>query len=198
MQTSNQTLESAKVGVGSSPALLVVDASKGFTDPDSPLGANYDNEIFQIERIRKHAQEKNWTCFFSTVVYHNQHQASVFRKKIPALNVLTPQSQWVEIDRRISLKESDILFEKQFASCFHGTDFYEQLTNINIDTLIITGFTTSGCVRATVVDALQHNLNVLVVKDAVGDRDSIAHMANIKDMDTKYADVVDTDFILNL
>lgn len=194
----NKQLETREVGLGRSPALLVVDASQGFTNPDSPLGAEYTDEINNLARLITHAHTNGWPCFFSTVVYYSDDQASVFRQKLPALNKLVPGSDYIVIDPDLPMSKSDKLFEKQYASCFFGTELASWLREAGTDTVIVTGFTTSGCVRASAVDALQHNFRTLVVNDAVGDRDADAHAANLKDLRIKYADVVDTSYLLSL
>lgn len=194
----NKQLDTQEIGLGQSPALLVVDASLGFTDPSSPLGANYTQEITNIAKLISHAHTKGWPCFFSSVVYHSEDQASVFRQKLPALNELAPGSDYIKIDPQLPMSSLDRLFEKQHASCFFATKLAQWLTESGIDTVVITGFTTSGCVRASAVDSLQHNFRTLVVEDAVGDRDADAHAANLKDLRLKYTDVVTTDYLLAL
>lgn len=135
--------------------------------------------------------------FFTTVVYHNANQARVFRDRIAALNVLTPDSKWVQIDPALSRRPDEVLIEKQWASAFHKTDLVTQLKSLNVDSLVVTGLTTSGCVRATAVDGLQHDYRVVVVEDAVGDRNSEAHKANLFDLQAKYADVRTSEWVLD-
>ncbi len=188
----NQQLESASTGMGERPCLLVVDATLGFTDPESPLGAEFSSEVEEIAKLMQFADAKSWPCYLSSVVYRSETSASVFRMKIPALNILTPGSRWVEIDPRLPVLASHSVFEKCYASAFFGTELGDSLRSSGIDTVIVTGFTTSGCVRASAVDALQRDFKVLVVRDAVGDRNRSAHEANLFDLAAKYADVVDS------
>lgn len=192
----SKELETRSTGIGHRPCLLVVDATKGFTDPASPLGAEFSNEIEQISRLMRYADSKSWPCYLSSVVYRSETSARVFREKLPALNILTPESKWVEIDPRLPRLEKDSVFEKCYASAFFGTDLASTLQSLSIDTVIIAGFTTSGCVRASAVDALQWDFKVVVVKDAVGDRNDKAHEANLFDLGAKYADVVSCHEIL--
>ncbi len=175
--------------MGEHPALLVVDASVGFTDPGSPLGADFTREIGAINALLDHAHAHRWPVYLSTVVYHDDHQARVFRARLPDLNLLTAGSRWVAIDSRLRLRGDDRIFEKTHASAFHGTDLDAWLRAAGVDTVVVSGFTTSGCVRASAVDALQHDYRTIVVKDAVGDRDPAAHSANLRDLALKYADV---------
>ena len=134
--------------------------------------------------------------FYTTVVYRKPEQARVFRRRIAALNLLTPDSQWVAVDPRLAPQAGEALLEKQWASSFFGTDLAQQLHAAGADSLVVTGLTTSGCVRATVVDGLQHDYPVVVPRQAVGDRNPEAHAANLFDMHAKYADVQDLDQVL--
>ena len=190
-------LASKATGIGRSPALIIVDAVLGFTSMDSPLGADFSDQIKVIDRLVQHAQKKGWPVIFSTVIYHSDDQASVFREKLPDLNILVPGSKWVKLDPRLSRGEQGILLEKQHASCFFGTDLDKMLRNAGVDSVLIGGFTTSGCVRATAVDALQYDYRVVVIEDASGDRDPVSHDANLKDLQLKYCDVSTTDFIIS-
>lgn len=180
-------------GIGTAPALLVVDASVGFTDPTSPLGAEFSREIARINVLLDHAHRQGWPVFLSTVVYHAPGEARIFRARLPDLNLLTAGSRWVEIDPRLDVGPGDQVFEKTHASAFHRTRLDGWLRQASVDTVIVTGFTTSGCVRASAVDALQHDYHTLVVNDAVGDRDADAHAANLRDLALKYADVLSSD-----
>ena len=128
--------------------------------------------------------------FFTTVVYHDKQQAVVFRTRLPALDVLQPGSHWVEIDPALAPRSGEAVVEKQWASAFFGTDLADRLREAGADSLVVTGLTTSGCVRATVVDGLQHEYPVVVPREAVGDRNPDAHEANLHDMNAKYADVL--------
>lgn len=190
-------LTSEATGLGSSPALLVVDASLGFTDPSSPLGGDFSPQIDRINALLELAHKRSWPVYLSTVVYHTADEARVFRAKLPDLNQLSAGSAWVTIDERLRVDPGDRIFEKTHASCFHGTALDHWLVECGIDTVIVTGFTTSGCVRASAVDALQYDYRTLVVADAVGDRDAAAHQANLRDLGLKYADVVNSDDLLD-
>jgi nicotinamidase-related amidase len=116
--------------------------------------------------------------------------ARAFIAKAPALTMLTPGSRWAQIDERIAPREDEPVLLKLFASAFFGTALQPMLTAAGCDTLVVTGASTSGCVRATVVDGLQHGLMVLVPREAVADRAQSAHEASLLDIDAKYGDVV--------
>jgi nicotinamidase-related amidase len=117
-----------------------------------------------------------------------EREAAVFLRKVPALAVLRPGSPWVELDERLGRRPEEPLLVKSFASAFWGTDLGARLADR--DALVVCGATTSGCVRATVVDALQHGLAPIVAAEAVGDRWPDAHRQSLHDMRQKYADVL--------
>lgn len=196
--TETRTLERASQGLGQRPALIIVDVINGFTDPNCPLGSDAHSVVAANCKLldRFHAQQL--PVYLTTVVYHNDSDASVFRDRLPALNVLSAGSHWVEFDSRLQLSESDQRIEKTHASAFHGTHLNEQLKERNVDSLVVTGLTTSGCVRATAVDGLQYNYKVVVPREATGDRNQAAHEANLFDLNAKYADVMSLEDLLLL
>jgi maleamate amidohydrolase len=181
-----------KIGFGERPALIVIDMLKGFTDPAMPLGANLDREIEAQKPLLKVAHERDIPVFFSTVTYHEAdiRDAGIWGLKQKGALTLTAGSEAVKIDPRLEMRPSDSLLVKKYASCFFGTDLVPRLTSRRIDTLIITGCTTSGCVRATAVDAVQNGFRPIVVREAVGDRSAAAHEQSLFDLNAKYADVV--------
>lgn len=187
--TDRKALARESQGLGQSPALLIVDIIKGFTDPDCPLGSESTSVVEANRQLMDVFHSQNQPVYLTTVIYDSDDQASVFRARVPALNVLKRGSQWCDIDERLPISASDILIEKTHASAFHGTGLAEQLRSGGIDSLVVTGLTTSGCVRASAVDGLQHNFKVVIPEEATGDRDATAHEANLYDLNAKYVDV---------
>ena len=183
-------LKKNAVGLAENPALIVVDMINGFTDSTCPLGTDCPEVVSANVELLLAFREKGLPVFFTTVVYDNDQQATVFRHKVPALNVLQRGSHWVSIDAAMDRLDSEPLIEKQWASAFHNTDLNQQLKALSVDSLVITGLTTSGCVRASAVDGLQNNYQVVIAKEAVGDRNAEAHAANLFDLNAKYADVL--------
>ena len=177
---------------------MVVDVNRGFTDPVSPLVCDLDDVVGAIARLLEGFRGAGLPVAFTTVAYDDagKEAAAVFIDKVPALLTLEAGSPWTEIDPRIAPRDDEPVLTKLWASAFHGTPFASILTANGCDSLVVTGASTSGCVRATAVDALQHGYRVLVPRDAVGDRNEAAHEANLFDIDTKYGDVVTTDEIL--
>ena len=191
-------LERASQGLGQRPALVLVDIIRGFTDPDCPLGSAADDVVEANRKLLAAFRAKQLPVFFTTVVYHDDRQARVFRGRVPALELLKPGSQWVEVDPRIEPAAGERVVEKQWASGFFKTDLDESLRALGVDSLVVTGLTTSGCVRATAVDGLQYDYKVVVPAEAVGDRNPDAHRANLFDLNAKYADVLDLDRVMHL
>ena len=195
--SQRNALERVDGGMGQRPALIVVDVVVGFTDPACPLGSEADDVVQANVELINAFHQAQMPVVLTTVVYHNEEQASVFRARVPALNLLTPESQWVQFDPRLPIVETDLQLEKRHASSFHGTDLDNWLRTNQTDTVVVTGLTTSGCVRATAVDGLQNNYRVLVPREACGDRDEQAHEANLYDLNAKYADVVSLREVLD-
>ena len=183
-------------GLGNKPALLLVDMIHGFTDPACPLGSEADAVVQANLVLLAAFRKRNLPVIFTTVIYHGEDQARVFRDRVPALNVLKPGSHWVKVDGRLGRRTDEPLVEKHWASGFFGTDLHARLTGLDVDSLVVTGLTTSGCVRATAVDGLQHDYRVVVPKQAVGDRNPQAHEASLFDLNAKYADVLDLEEVL--
>jgi maleamate amidohydrolase len=184
-----------RAGLGSRPALLVVDVNRGFTDPASPLVCDLDDVVAAIARLLDAFRSAGMPVAFTTVAYDEagKRAAVVFITKVPALLTLEAGSEWVEIDPRVAPVPDEPIFTKLWASAFFGTAFASWLATEGCDSLVVTGASTSGCVRATAVDALQHGYRAIVPREAVGDRNPAAHDANLYDIDTKYGDVVSLD-----
>jgi nicotinamidase-related amidase len=181
-----------RTGFGERPALVVVDLNVGFTDPASPLRCELEDVVEANRRLLEAFRAARLPVLFTTVAFDEaaRQAASVFIEKVPALLALQPGSRWVEIDPRLAPREGEPVLVKAFASAFFATPLVSILTAHRCDTVVVTGASTSGCVRATAVDALQHNYRVVVPREAVGDRNPDAHEANLYDIDTKYGDVV--------
>jgi maleamate amidohydrolase len=188
--SQDRNLAIGTLSLGICPALIVVDLSNGFSDPASPLGGDFDSQIFQINGLLETFRAKKLPIYFTSVVYHDEIIGSVFRRRLPDLNILQTSSEWVKINTKINKKPDELIIEKQWPSAFFKTELSEQLEKKAVDSIVVVGLTTSGCVRATVVDGLQHNYPVFVVPEACGDRNLSAHHASLHDMHAKYAVVI--------
>lgn len=186
-------------GVGRRPALVVVDINNGFTDPASPLVCDLDDTVEAIRMLLDAARRCAAPVVFTTVSYGEGDRvaAKAFIDKVPVLLTLEAGSRWTEIDDRIAPRADEPVLNKLFASSFFGTPLGSLLASHRCDSVIVTGASTSGCVRATVVDALQHGYRPIVPREAVGDRDPAAHEASLHDIDLKYGDVITLDECLN-
>lgn len=189
-------LDRQSTGLGARPALVLVDMIEGFTNPECALGSDADSVVAACGKLLQAFRKHGLPVFFTTVIYRDDSQARVFRDRLPALDVLKPDSRWVRIDSRLSPLPDEPVMEKQWASGFFATGLAQQLRDAGADSLVVCGLTTSGCVRATAVDGLQHDFRVVVPREATGDRNLQAHEANLFDLDAKYADVVSVDDVL--
>jgi maleamate amidohydrolase len=185
-------------GLGERPALLVIDFCHGFTDPASPLACDCDAALVQTARLLAAFRERALPVVFTTVAYDagTEAVAAAFIAKAPALRQLQKGSRWPQIDPRIAPRPGEPVLDKLFASGFFGTGLAALLTAARADSAVVVGASTSGCVRATAVDALQHGYRVTVPSDAVADRAPGPHDAALADLDAKYGDVLSTDELL--
>jgi nicotinamidase-related amidase len=182
-----------RAGAGRAPALVVVDVTLGFTDPASPLACDLDGPVGAIGELLAAARAAATTVVFTTVAYGpgDHAAAATFLAKVPALGVLEAGSRWAQVDPRIAPRPTEPVLVKLFASAFFATPLASLLTARGHDGLVVCGASTSGCVRATVVDALQHGFRPVVAREAVGDRDPAAHEQALRDVDGRYGDVVE-------
>lgn len=183
---------------GRHPAILVVDFTYGFTDPAAyPTAADMHAPIAATRKLTDFARTAGFPVIYTTIAYHLGEIGTLpWLKKATGMAALREGSRLVEIDAATGIQPDDPIVAKKGASAFFGTSLAALLTGAGIDTLVVTGATTSGCVRASVVDAVQSGFNVLVPGDCCGDRAQAPHDANLYDMHQKYADVTDAADIL--
>src|SRR3954447_26413870 len=178
---------------GSRPAIVVVDLSRGFTDPQWPTGADLTPVVSATDALLEVAHEVGAPVVLTTIAYDVadvEGGANVWLRKAPGLGILREGSEAVDLDPRLRRRPQDALVVKKGASAFFGTGLASLLTALGADSVVICGATTSGCVRASVVDAVQSGFPVLVARECVGDRADGPHEANLFDIDAKYGDVV--------
>jgi maleamate amidohydrolase len=187
-------------GAGRRPALIIVDLNRGFTDPASPLHCDADVAVEATARLLAAAREAGCPVAFTTLSYDESGRrvAKAFIDKVPSLLTLAPGTPWPEIDERIAPRPDEPVMMKLFASAFFGTPLAPMLAAAHCDTVVITGASTSGCVRATAVDGMQYGYRVVVPREAVADRAPGPHEANLFDIDAKYGDVVSTEAAIEL
>jgi maleamate amidohydrolase len=179
------------VGIGDCPALVMVDFVVGFTDPAHFGGGNIAGAIEKTVGLLAFARNQGWPIAHTRVVYADDgSDTGAFTRKAPGLRKLTETSPLSQIVEQLRPNPGELVIRKRQASAFFGTEFASWLLWRHVDTLFVTGCTTSGCVRATAVDAVSHNLRTIVVTDCVGDRAIGPHEANLFDMGQKYADLM--------
>jgi nicotinamidase-related amidase len=184
-----------RLGFGVRPALVVVDVVNAFTDPSSPLGAGMDAEVEAAGVVLSAARSVKIPTFFTTLWYEEPDlkDAGLWAYKMKGLSILRPGSPAVEVDDRLRRGPDEAIVMKKYASAFFGTDLASRLTARRVDTVLLVGCSTSGCVRATAVDAVQLGFRPVVLREAVADRSAAAHAQALFDLDKKYADVVSLD-----
>jgi len=185
------------VTLGSRPAVLVVDFSCGFTDPECTLGADMSAEVEATRRLLDAGRAKGLPVIFTTIGYEpSLKDGGLWLQKVPSLGDLQIGGRWVEIDPRLEPREDETIVLKKGASAFFGTNLPSILVSQNVDSVILCGATSSGCVRATAIDLLQYGYPTLVPRECVADRAQAPHEANLFDINAKYADVVPIDDVL--
>lgn len=177
-------------GMGAAPAVVFVDFVVGFADPAHFGGGNIGPAIEHSVALLAHARARGWPVAHTRVVYaEDGSDAGVFTLKAPSLLKLTETSPLSQIVPELAPIAGELVVRKRGASAFFDTQLSGFLRMRRVDTLIVAGCTTSGCVRATVVDALQHDFRTIVAVDCVGDRALGPHEANLFDIRQKYADL---------
>ena len=195
---TREIYERARLGqsvtLGARPAVLVVDFSRGFTDPESTMGSELTREVEATNRLLAAAREREIPVIFTTIGFEpNLKDGSLWLEKAPGLGELIIGSKWVEIDPRLERRDEETVILKKGASAFFGTNLPSILVSQGVDTIVMCGATTSGCIRATAVDLLQYGYPTLVPRECVGDRAQAPHEANLVDIQAKYADVVSVE-----
>lgn len=181
------------VGFGRTPAIICVDWINGFTDPHFPTGSDYAAELAATRTLLDLARERGFPRFLVGSEYEPQRRdAGVWERKV-SHEGLYKGSHWVATDERLGETDDDQSLTKRYPSAFFMTDLTARLVSQGVDTVIVTGATTSGCVRATAVDACSSGFRTIVPREAVGDRARLPHVANLFDMEMKYADVLALD-----
>jgi nicotinamidase-related amidase len=182
---------SVRLGFGERPALLIVDFVRAYLEPESPLYAGVESTLEDCIELLGEARRAGVPVFWTNVEYEpGGADGGVFYRKLPALNVFDRGSPLGDFAEGLEPRDDEPVLTKQGPSAFFGTSLSGMLHERRIDTVLLAGLTTSGCIRASAVDAMQHGFVPVVVREAVGDRSGGAHEANLYDLQVKYADVV--------
>ena len=181
----------AALGLGTRQALVMVDFAQAYFVPDSPLFANQPEVVGRAARLLEWARERSLLVCHTRVEYrHDGLDGGVFFRKLPALKVFCAGNPLGDFVPELAPRADEAVFTKQYASAFFGTSLSSMLRAQGVDCLLLAGMSTSGCVRASTVDAIQHGFIPVVVGEACGDRHPSPHEANLFDLQAKYADVV--------
>ncbi|MET7484469.1 isochorismatase family protein [Streptomyces sp. NPDC005538] len=175
---------------GSAPALLLVDPARAYVDPECPLYAGVEAAVDAMKVLLSDARRAGIPVIVTRVrLRADGSDGGVFLRKVPALRAFVEGSPFGDFIEGLAPAADELTVTKQSPSAFFGTGLAARLTAIGIDTLVIGGLSTSGCVRATALDAMQHGFVPVVVEDAVGDRDPAVHAANLFDIGHKIGEV---------
>lgn len=184
---------------GKRPALILIDFVQAYFDPDCDLYADVEDALASALRVRDVARVHNVPVIYTNVSYHpSMIDAGRFYEKTKPLRHFAEGSPMGAWPKGLVPNSDELVLSKQYPSAFFGTSLAATLTAAGIDTVILTGLSTSGCVRATCVDACSNGFTTFVVSDACGDRHDAPHQANLFDMQAKYAEVVDEAEIIKL
>ena len=180
-----------RIGFGKKPALILIDFVEAYFDKDCALYAGVEDALASALRLQKVARETNTPVIYTNVVYRpgGADGGRFYQKSMVLHNFVqgSPMGNW---PMGLEVAADELVISKQYPSAFFGTSLASTLTAMGIDTLIHTGLSTSGCVRATCVDSCSHGFIPIIVRDACGDRHEAPHESNLFDMDAKYGDVV--------
>ncbi|CAN5299309.1 N-carbamoylsarcosine amidohydrolase [soil metagenome] len=180
-----------QLAFGSRPVLLIVDVVVAYLDPTSPLYAAAEPALAANVRLAEAARTAGVPVIFTNVVYEPQgRDGGLFFRKVPALKAFVAGSPLAAFHEDLRPRAGDMVVSKQYPSAFFGTPLASTLRAMGVDTVLITGFSTSGCVRATALDALQHGFAPFVVEEACADRDDAVQNANLFDIRQKIGEVI--------
>lgn len=177
-----------RVGFGKRPALVVIDMARFWLDARAQIGSNLEAVLDGTCRVVQAARAAKVPIFFTTYAHDPAHPPSPHDNKLH-LTLPDNADELFEIDPRLERRPTEKLIRKRYASAFKGTNFHEMLTSLGVDTLIVTGISTSHCVYATCRDATD-SFRVIVPREAVGERCEIFHEVNLLDIDLDLGDVL--------
>lgn len=199
LQSNYRGVFDTRLGFGKRPAVLVVDFINAYTTPGSPLYAEaVVAAVKETADVVALAREKRAPVIYTRVLYNrNGLDGGIFVKKVPVLLRMVEGEPLADIVPQLPPAPQDVIINKQYASAFFGTSLAAMLTAQGVDTLILTGCSTSGCIRATAVDGMQYGFRVIVPRECVGDRRPEPHEANLFDINSKYGDVVSKSEVMN-
>ncbi|MRG84845.1 isochorismatase family protein [Salinibacillus xinjiangensis] len=192
---------SGNIGFGKKAAILVVDFQKAFTSKESQLGGSklITDAVIKTKSLIQKVRKQNLPIIHTVVAYREDKQdMGLWPQKVKALSEVKLGSVWAEVDDELEVQEDEVILTKKMPSAFFNTDLTNILISQGVDTVIVTGCTTSGCIRATTIDAFSYGFRTIVVKDCVGDQDIKPHEANLFDIENRYCDVLSSEDVIAL
>ena len=199
LQDNYKGIFDGRLGFGKKAAVLVVDFIRAYTTPGAALFApDVVTAVQQTVDLLDSARQKDVPVIYTRVLYNrNGLDGGIFVQKVPILRKMVEGEPLAEIVPELQPEANDVIINKQYASAFFGTSLAAMLTSSGVDTMILTGCSTSGCVRATAVDGMQYGFRVIVPQECVGDRHPQPHEANLFDINSKYGDVVTKQTVMD-
>lgn len=187
-------------GFGRAPALVIVDFVSAFTTPTHQLGSDVSEEIAETNYLTRAFRHVGHPVIYTTIEYETAEEAATsnWSHKIAGVSSLFAGSADAAQDERLERLPTDPIIAKQYASAFFSTELHDLLQKSRVDTVVLAGCSTSGCVRATAVDACQYGYKAVICREAVADRHRDAHEQALIDVDLKYGDVLDRAEIMAL
>ncbi|MCU4391865.1 isochorismatase family protein [Acinetobacter courvalinii] len=193
LQANYQGVWGNRIGFGKKPVLLLVDFMQSYTTASEPLYASdVIKAVEETQQVLRLAREQDILVIHTHILYqlNNQLDGGMWVKKSPVMAAMVSTNPATQFCPQVAPLKSELVITKNYASAFFGTSLASVLNAQDIDTVVIVGCSTSGCVRATAVDAVQYGFRTIVIRDCVGDRHQAPHEANLFDIDSKYGDVV--------
>ncbi|WAH44717.1 isochorismatase family protein [Alicyclobacillus fastidiosus] len=182
---------SGRFGFGERPVLIVMDCNTSFTSKESPMHGEWDKEVEHIRNLVDTAHQTKCPVIYSNSYFKEDDQAlQIFIKKVPGMEALSTSPESIHLDPRIKAKKTDVYIYTKYFSVYSDSNLLEILQEERCDTLIISGFSTSGAVRAVATETIQHAIRPIIPAEAVGDRDELVHRNNLADIDRKFGDVM--------
>ncbi|NHM32480.1 isochorismatase family protein [Neobacillus terrae] len=188
------------VEIGKKPAIVIVDFQKAFTSEESPLGGSQliTAAVQKTKELISLARQENLPIIYTVVGYRkDKKDMGLWPLKVSTLSEVTLGSKWVEIDDELEVKEEDVVIVKKMPSAFFNTDLTNILISSQIDTVIIAGCTTSGCIRATAIDSFSYGFRTIIAEECVGDQGVEPHRANLFDIRNRYGDILSNSRIIS-
>ena len=192
-QDNYQGVWGNRIGFGQRPALLMIDFMQGYTTEGAPLFApGVVSAVRESVQLLAAARQAGIPVIHTNIRYHPGHFADggMWVRKAPVMKDMVEGNPLAAFCGEVLPLAEEVVLSKQYASSFFGTSLAPMLQSLGVDTIILAGCSTSGCIRATAVDGVQHGFRTIVVRECVGDRHEAPHEANLFDIDSKYGDVV--------